>query len=151
MIEWTTLLKSAGTYLALTLVHELGHVAAAVLGGISIRNVGAALLPVPHVYVQVGEISTAGREHLFFLSGPLVVIAVLAGGWAAGVLVVPSLYLAGAARLLLDGNPFFSDFTKMIDDYRYTAAWYAHLAIWGGGTIAIVRYYLFAVAPRGVS
>lgn len=146
MIEWTMVLKSAGLYLVLTLVHELGHVGGAALGGVSIRNVGQALFPVPHVYVRAEAFPTATRKHLFFLSGPLLILVVLAAGWVGGVLFVPSVYLAGAARVLLDGNPFFSDFTKMIDDYRYTGVWYVHLVTWGGLTVAVVRYYLSAIA-----
>ena len=150
MIEWTIVLKSAGLYLVLTLIHELGHAGGAALGGVSIQNVGQALLPVPHFYVQVEPFPTATHRYFFFLSGPLLVILVMVGWWAGGILFVPSVYLAGATRLLLDGNPFFSDFTKMIDGYRYTVTWYVHLAMWGGLMIVVTRYYQFIVASTGV-
>ena len=101
--------------LLLLLLHELGHVLAAKALGLSIEKVGFTLRPWPHPFVAVRNVSDDYRKVVFLSAGLGCTLLLFAAAWASDLLSVPFIYYAFSAEIILETNPFYSDFTTMFN------------------------------------
>jgi len=139
-------------YTLFMLLHELGHIAASKIFKLTINKIGFALLPVPHIYVYVEDIPGTKEKYFYYLSGPIVTVLILIILIVSELIFVQSVFIAIAVRTLLDFNPFFSDFTLMKKNFKFSRIWYALLFVWGFLIIRFVKIYIqqFGGMPKFV-
>lgn len=105
---WTLLV-----WLLLLGVHELGHVLAAYVLGLKVYGLRLGRRPVPHVFVAAAYTGNRRKRTIFYMAGP-------AMSWFlfAGLLLTPLraafLVYAFVFTLIIESNPFFSDFTILL-------------------------------------
>ena len=102
----------------LLLMHEAGHLVAARLLGLRVEKVGFSLKPWPHPFVSVMDVADNYRKVVFLSAGLAVTVVLFVACWLTGLLTVKSLYYAFCFQLILEANPFFSDFTTMFNSQR---------------------------------
>lgn len=140
-----SLLATLTAWLVLLALHECAHAFAAYRLGLRVYGLGVSLRPVPHVYVQADYSPSARKRWWFYAAGPLSTFALfvlfLCSPWHP-------LWLARAfvIMLILESNPFFSDFTLLYtinqlhrgkthsakqvrEQFLFSPKWY----IWFGG------------------
>ena len=141
-------------------LHELGHVVAAKVLDLSIEKVGFSLKPWPHPFVAVRNVSDGYRKVVFLSAGLGCTLLLFAIAFASGMLRIPFVYYAFCAEIILETNPFYSDFTTMFNSteqhsknyqayyqqgtaknyrasavhfessYYFSLRWYVHLFLW---------------------
>jgi len=121
--------------------HELGHVIAAKFLRLRIITIGFRKNPIPFPYVEVERTLDMRKTTIFYFAGIAVTIVLFAAFsltnqfWG-----LKFLYYAFCTQLILETNPFYSDFViyyliqKRTYDYKsylYTPIWYIHFSLWG--------------------
>jgi hypothetical protein len=116
---------------AFLIAHESGHVICALILRLKIDKIGITLKPYPHPFVAVSEIRSNFQYFLFLFSGFLVTLILFTVFWCSGYLYIKSLYIAITVEMLLETNPFHSDFTIAFNtSKRYSGKWYIHFTLW---------------------
>lgn len=141
-----TVLLVTITILVLTVLHELGHVAAAKALNLRIFKVGALLRPFPHLFVAVGYPKVFWKKFIYLMAGSAVTLSLLLICFLSGQLVLLKwLSLAFAYQIIMETNPFYSDFTIITgiptDDYLFTKKWYIHFFAWMCIIIVIIKMF----------
>ncbi len=125
------------------LFHESGHIIAAKICRLTVRKAGLKWVPVPHLYVVVDASVRHSSEIIFYFSGFLVTLVLFAILYATDLLRHDLIYYAIALQIILDSNPFFSDFTLAFPmGYKYSRLWYLHFFLWG-----LLIGFLFSKSP----
>lgn len=143
------------------LLHESGHYAFAKLQGLMIDKCGFIFKPIPHFYVSVVDRKISMRQRILFLLGGnifvliIFVVFLLSGGHSKYV------YYIFVYQIIVDTNPFYSDYViaimsyvyrnqftkhyveserteekqmnidKLKDVYMFCPLWYLHCLLWG--------------------
>lgn len=114
------------------LFHESGHIIAAKICRLTVRKAGLKWVPVPHLYVIVDASVKQSSEYIFYFSGFFATLLLFAILYATDLLRHDVIYYAIALQVVLDSNPFFSDFTLAFSkEYKYSKLWYLHFVLWG--------------------
>ncbi|MBN1483053.1 hypothetical protein EH223_14105 [candidate division KSB1 bacterium] len=117
--------------LVFILVHEMGHVITAKIFGLNIIKMGIKIVPIPHAFIIVDSTEKKFVQLLFYFSGFIVTIAVFVGLWIANLLAYKLIYYAICFQIVVDSNPFFSDFSLAFpNNYRFSTLWYVHFTLW---------------------
>jgi hypothetical protein len=117
-------------FLLLTL-HELGHIFSAVLLKLKIDKVGFTFKPYPHPYVAVSEVKNNLEYYVFLFSGISVTVTIFLICWWLNLLHFKALYYALAYELVIETNPFHSDFTIAFGmKEKFTLKWYFLFFAW---------------------
>lgn len=110
------------TFIILMALHELAHVLTAKAINMKIDKIGFTWKPLPHIYVAAINPQVSNTKNvLFLLSGNAMTWFLFAILMIYGNIVkVPyPVYMAFAAQLICEMNPFFSDYTKLFCYYNY--------------------------------
>lgn len=140
------------TILVLTTIHESGHVGTAKVLGLRITGIGLTMKPIPHPYVSINWSGSRPRVLAFFFAG--VTLTALQFSLLLGnhFFNQPIVYVAFCAQLILETNPFYSDFTLAFrfmvyprrTEYSYSLLWYVHLSLWAALIILLLsRRFLY--------
>lgn len=136
-MEWTflNLFLISGLIMVLTGIHELGHIVAARQLGMRIFKIGAALSPIPHVFVAAQHPKEFWKKFIYLMAGSAITITLFSIAMATGLAkAYPWIYIAFAFQLIIEANPFYSDFTiitgKHRDAYIFSSVWYIHFVLW---------------------
>ncbi|MGB5988778.1 MAG: site-2 protease family protein [Marinifilaceae bacterium] len=135
----------------LMLVHELGHFIAAKLFGLKIYKIGVTMRPIPHIYIAIRWPQKKWQELFYLFAGSLVTIVLFGIMYAFDFFNSSVLYAALSIQLVLETNPFYSDyvfamvnakqeansinintysFYEKLKDYRYSFKWNVHFILW---------------------
>lgn len=146
-MEWT-LINICLTFVVvalLTTIHELGHVAVAKLLGLRIYKIGGAFKPLPHVYIAAEHPKVYWQKWLYLMIGNMITILLfIIGLYFFNIHTFKWLYLAFSMQIIIETNPFFSDYTIIQGkgmNYAYTWQWYIHFAIWTSVIIFLIKLY----------
>lgn len=146
-----------GVMVVLLFLHELGHVAAAKLLNLRIKSVGIQMKPVPHPFVAIKWSTDKNKVLIFFFAGMFVTLTLFSIMFSVHFYDLKLLYLAFCVQIILETNPFYSDFTlaarfldmqssKTPKEYMFSNIWYLHITLWLFLIIALVsKNYLFGV------
>ncbi|MBQ9470865.1 MAG: site-2 protease family protein [Bacteroidales bacterium] len=103
------------------LVHEAGHYSAAKMQNMLVEGFGLRLKPFPHAYVAVVDKNISIQQRIIFLlSGNLFVIIAFIITSALRI-QYPPLYYIIALQIIVDTNPFYSDYVVATISYMYYA------------------------------
>ncbi|WP_424001503.1 hypothetical protein [Maribacter sp. IgM3_T14_3] len=91
-------------------MHELGHVLSALFLKLKISSVGIAAYPYPHPYVKVAYSDVSWKRYLFFYSGAGMTLLLFILAIFIGIFEYKMIYFAFAIELIIEFNPFYSDF-----------------------------------------
>lgn len=137
--------------LLLLLIHELGHLTMARILGLPIQRIGFQLKPYPHFYVSVSWPRINWQKYLYLFSGSLITVGLFCISIYNEFFHLTQLYWAFVVQLIIETNPFYSDFTIAIvsrnkpnntmssyaenyklqfSKYKFTLKWYVHFIIW---------------------
>jgi hypothetical protein len=137
--------------ISLLIFHELGHVVAAKIMGLEIKKIGVSLKPYPHVFVAVEWAREKLKRYIFLFSGTTVTITLFFISIAFNFFELQYLLYAFIFQLIIETNPFFSDFAiaivtniaekqkitidenyfqKVYAKYVFSFGWYLHFGIW---------------------
>ena len=146
------------------LLHEFGHYLSAKIQGLIVDKFSFSLKPIPHLYVSIIDNKISLRKRiLFLLSGNMIIILSFLIFLLSGF-ECKYIYYAFAYQIILDTNPFFSDYVITIISYLYkkeiyhsfienkmevdinnlkkkymfSPIWYIHFVLWGILIIFIV-------------
>ncbi|SHJ38987.1 hypothetical protein SAMN02745146_3003 [Hymenobacter daecheongensis DSM 21074] len=127
------------TMVVLLCIHESGHLGAAKLLGLRVTHVGFLAKPIPHPYVAIRWSPVRWKVLVFFFAGVGLTLLQF------GLLLLtthffhqPFIYFGFCVQLVLETNPFYSDFTlakqfvggKGRTSHEYSLQWYAHVLLW---------------------
>lgn len=141
--------------LALIVLHELGHLLAARALHLRVNKVGVRLKPLPHFFVAVRWPKEVSRKAVYLFSGPFVTWCLFLLSWSFDFFGIQWLFYAFLIQIVVETNPFFSDFTiaqvtlrkdlftdyrnapkfaerarEMMRDHQFGPAWYVHFILW---------------------
>ncbi|GAB3999115.1 hypothetical protein GCM10028807_48430 [Spirosoma daeguense] len=142
------------TILVLMIVHESGHVGAAKLLGLRVTSIGFEMKPIPHPAVAIKWSTDRPKVLTFFLAG--ITMTTLQFGFMLTnrFFDQPMIYFAFCAQLILETNPFYSDFTlaqRFLEYprrtvYTFSLAWYIHISLWTALIVILLsKRYLYGL------
>lgn len=146
-----------GVMAVLVFLHELGHLAAAKLLNLKITSFGITMKPIPHPYVAINWSSNRRKVLIFFFAGMPVTVLLFAVMFSVHFYDLKLLYIAFCIQMILEANPFYSDFTlaaqflshrkpKATKEYLFSNIWYLHITIWVFLIIGLLsKKYLFGL------
>jgi hypothetical protein len=103
-------------------LHELSHIVTAMFLNLKLKKVGVTLKPLPHVYVSVSEEGVSNmKRYIFLLSGNLFTFTLFIPLFIFTNLFqdYPAFYYGFAIQIILEINPYFSDYTKIAIYQRF--------------------------------
>lgn len=140
-----TILLSILVVIILTSLHELGHVAVAKWYGLALQKVGFTLVPTPHVFVEVDMPKRDQEKYLFLLAGTLTTLLFCGLAYFLGWFQYLFIAFAFAFQIIVETNPFYSDFTIITglerDEYLFSSKWYIHFMLWIGLIVWIIQQF----------
>lgn len=151
-----TLIYTLLFFLGLIIFHEFGHYISARVMNVRVVKVGFSVVPIPHPYVMVENLSSNLQRRIFLLAGIGMTLLLLSTSYLTGWLALSFVRLAFTIELLIETNPFYSDLTlinldlhkqrilndlvyqkkmsvtQMIhaNDYIFSSKWYLHVIGW---------------------
>lgn len=146
-----------GVFFLLLILHECAHVISAIIMGLKVVQIGLKTSPLPHLFVAIEPTLIEYKKYLFLFAGVgltiiLFFISIYYKFWN-----INSIYWGFAIQLIVETNPFYSDFTIAIndkqgsnnldnipenryrEDYRYSRAWYFHFLFWTIFILVLVK------------
>jgi hypothetical protein len=148
--------------LSVLLLHESGHYISAKLQGLVVDKFSFSIKPVPHFFVSVIDRRISMKQRIFFLIGGNIFILVTFISFILSGVSFKYLYYVFVYQIILDTNPFYSDYVVAIMSYSYkkyfrkhyldngfkkhkemeinelkelymfSPLWYIHCLVWGG-------------------
>ncbi len=103
-------------------LHELAHILVAKAVNMKIEKIGFTLKPLPHIYVSAINAKVSNEKNfLFLVSGNAMTwfLFIMLMIYGSTFKVPYPVYMAFAAQLIFEMNPFFSDYTKLFCYYEY--------------------------------
>lgn len=138
-----------GCFILLLFTHELGHFLSAKILGLTVSKVGISLVPIFHPYVEVENVPNRSAKLFFLFSGPLMTLVLFFICLYFGILTYLPLFYAFVFLLIIEYNPYHSDFTISMDiaptlSYRERGYfWYSYLLVW-------ISFAAFIAYPGGL-
>jgi membrane-associated protease RseP (regulator of RpoE activity) len=135
----------------LMLVHELGHFISAKLLGLKIYKIGVTMRPIPHIFIAIRWPNKKWQELFYLFAGSFVTIVLFVVLYIFDFFNLSVLYTAFAIQLVVETNPFYSDyvfatvnankeansinintysFYEKLKNYRYSFKWNIHFVLW---------------------
>ena len=147
-MEWSFLnmLFISLTVAGLTLIHELGHILAAKQMKMRIFKIGAALGPIPHVFVAAEHPKEFWKRFIYLMAGSFITLTLFILFLSLAPKSVHQwMYLAFALQIIIETNPFYSDFTIITglsrEEYIFSSKWYIHFTLWMGIILLLIQHY----------
>lgn len=103
--------------LILLMLHECGHIIAAKAMELNIEKVGFSFLPVPRLYVSIIDNNIPLKKKLLYLLGGNFMTLLLFVSYLISPLKELNIYNAFAFQLIVETNPFYSDYAVAIISY----------------------------------
>ena len=143
----------------LTALHEGSHILAAKLCNLRIHEVGFRMRPLPHPYVMVRWSNNRWHRRIFLYAGFASTFLLFLISWSFGFMGWSILMIAFGFQMLIETNPFYSDFTFFMvqervenryDPRAYSRAhkkflfsrdWYIQFLLWTGMIIFVWKVY----------
>lgn len=104
--------------LILLVLHEVGHIIAAKTLHLSIEKISFSWKPVPRMFVSIIDNNIPTRRRLIYLLSGTLMTSFLFLVFYILKKPIHSLYYAFAYQLIVETNPFFSDFVVAIISYK---------------------------------
>lgn len=143
----------------LLLLHELGHIISAKIMGLSIKKIGVSSKPYPHVFVAVQWAKERIKRYIYLFSGTAVTLTLFLISFSFHFFDVRSLMYAFIIQLIIETNPFYSDFTiaivtrkintlgintknyyqEIYKNHAFSSLWYIHFIIWACITFLLIN------------
>ncbi|AFM03706.1 hypothetical protein Fleli_1272 [Bernardetia litoralis DSM 6794] len=130
----------------LIVIHELAHIIAAKILGLTIQKVGVAYSPMPHAYVKVDFPRKVKSRLIYLFAGAFATQVLFFISYANNFFEQKYLYYAFLIQIAIEFNPFYSDFTiayvslqkiernanfkQIHNNYLYSPQWYIHFILW---------------------
>jgi len=137
-----------GVFFVLLILHECAHVIAAIVMRLKVVQCGLKTSPLPHLFVAIEPTLIEYKKYIFLFAGVglsviLFIISIYYRFWN-----INSIYWGFAIQLIVETNPFYSDFTIAINDKQgsnnpdnipetryqrdchYSRVWYFHFLFW---------------------
>jgi hypothetical protein len=136
-------------FLLLLTIHECGHIVSAWILRLRISRIGFAKFPVFHPYVEVEHVPDNIVKHIFLYSGPFTTLVLFIVSMLMGWLHYPPLFYAFVALMIVEYNPYHSDFTIAYNAGREdkrterSMIWYLLFMLW-------IAFGAFCLAPEGL-
>lgn len=134
------------TICLLIVIHELAHIIAAKLLGLTIQKVGIAYSPMPHAYVKVDFPRKVKSRLIYLFAGAFATQILFFINYVNNFFDQKYLYYAFLIQIAIEFNPFYSDFTiayvslqkverkanfkQIHNNYLYSSHWYIHFGLW---------------------
>ncbi|WP_196890114.1 hypothetical protein [Aureivirga sp. CE67] len=132
---------------SLIIIHELGHVISALILNLKITKIGFQWIPYPHAYVKIKWPESKTKALIYLLAGSFMTIVLLAISLINNFFGLEALALAFFIQLIIEFNPFYSDFTiiraifserstnqethaALMKEQLFTPLWYVHFVAW---------------------
>lgn len=146
----------------LMILHETGHILAAKILGLKVYQVGFQWHPYPHLFVAAAWPRTETEKLIYLFSGPFVTANLFFIAFFFDFFGFKHIYYAFAIQLIVEANPFYSDFTiaaitkskpkdtnatsihlsqMPLSDYLFSFKWYVHFSIWTFFIIVLLKSY----------
>ncbi len=157
------ILQVALGVIVLMILHELGHVISAKLLGLQVYQVGIQWRPYPHFFVAAEWPKAQYKRLIYLFSGTFITVMLLAATYLLGWLDKQYVYYAFVIQLVIESNPFYSDFTiaavtsnefdyttntKSYADlykerfmhYQFSYRWYVHFIGWVILILVLIKF-----------
>lgn len=147
-----SILQAGLGVIVLMFLHELGHVLFAKLLGLKVYKVGFQWSPYPHFFVAADWPKQQLKRLIYLFSGSLITVTLFFISYCVNWLENSAIYYAFAIQLIIELNPFYSDFTiaavtsnefeanmnksyadlykERFAHYQFSYRWYIHFALW---------------------
>jgi len=159
--------------LIVVLMHEFGHFIVAKLQRLPVDKFGFSLKPLPHFYVSIIENNITMRQRILFLLGGNLMVLLLFTCFLLSGFDHRYIYYILVYQILIDTNPFYSDYVVIIvsflyrklfrasyytrsrkenqelnineikDRYMFSPVWYLHCILWGILAILLISPKFF--------
>lgn len=126
--------------------HELAHIISAKIMRLKIYRVGFTLKPVPHFFVRVENSIISVKRNTYLFAGFFSTVVLLIISALNGFLELKPLCWAFIVQLIIETNPFYSDFvifiinkkmckyklnySAVLKSHLFSFVWYLHFIIW---------------------
>ena len=94
----------------IVILHEMGHLISAKLMRLTVEKVGFSVKPVPRLYVSVIDNNIPLKKRLIYLLSGSMMTLILFTFFCTFVKYPQSLYYAFAYQIIVETNPFYSDY-----------------------------------------
>lgn len=108
-------IKALGIILVLLFFHELSHILAAKVLNLKIEKVGFALRPLPHPFVSITSVEERYKKVIFLAAGAFSTFLFFILSYFIGIINISVVYYALSFQLIIETNPFYSDFITMFN------------------------------------
>ena len=98
----------------LLFLHELGHVISAKILGLKIKNISFLFKPYPHFFVAVSWPNNNKERMIYLFSGVFITLSLFAISICFNFFNLKALYIAFIIQIIIESNPFYSDYTIAI-------------------------------------
>jgi hypothetical protein len=159
--------------LTIVLMHELGHYIAAKLLRLQIDKFRFVLKPLPHFYISIIDNKITTHQRTVFLLGGNIMILFLFVCFLLTGFDNRYIYYILVYQILVDTNPFFSDYViiitmflfrkffipnyadnpkneneglsvnKLKELYMFSPVWYIHCFLWGALIVLLISPIFF--------
>lgn len=117
--------------IAFLVAHEIGHLLCALILRLKVDKIGISFRPYPHPYVAVSGVRNRVEYFCFMFSGFFITLSLFILFLITGLLNVKLLYIAITIEILLETNPYHSDFTIAFNvKEKFSLKWYIHFTLW---------------------
>jgi hypothetical protein len=148
----------------LLFLHELGHVISAKILGLKIKNISFLFKPYPHFFVAVFWPNNNKERMIYLFSGVFITLSLFAISICFNFFNLKALYIAFIIQIIIESNPFYSDYTIAImsndkkikygknyginytqhfSKYQFSFNWYLHFIIWTLLIILLIKLNIF--------
>lgn len=138
----------------LIVLHEGGHVVAAIILGLTVQKIGFSMKPYPHFFVAVIWPQNNRHKIIYLFAGFATYILLFSIALSLKFFNSPFVFYAFFIQAAIELNPFYSDFTvarvtsdfsyikknrhrpmgqvykELHQQYMFTGRWYIHFIIW---------------------
>lgn len=150
-------LMTLASVIVLTLLHEFGHYITAKIMKQTVYGYGVRLFPYPSIYVSIKFPSENYKKNIYLFSGFFFTICSFLIFFKFDFFNLDFLFWAYFIQLLIETNPFYSDFTiayitnkyksydgrsyiKFHNLYMRSKFWYLHFVSWLAVIILLLNY-----------
>jgi membrane-associated protease RseP (regulator of RpoE activity) len=112
--------------LSVLLLHEIGHYISAKLQGLVVDKFSFSIKPVPHFFVSVLDYKMSMKQRILFLLGGNIIILIFFILFILSGISFKYLYYVFVYQIILDTNPFYSDYVVAIMSYSYKKYFHKH-------------------------
>lgn len=147
-------------------IHELGHYLVLRMFDIPIYNMGISCRPMPHFFIRYKWPRNIKKHCLIIMSGSIMtILGIVILSLTADYQLLKYAFYAYFAQIILETNPFFSDFLfasvvyrnklhnysdcgangyqSKIKEYLFSNVWYIHFALWFALAVFLIKQIEF--------